>query len=121
MTGMWQAWLVARREMRERSRSRAFQASVVFLIAGVAAILILPALLKPSSTMDVGVAGSAPAALAATIAGQAQAAGITARVRPYATVSAGEQAVRQGQVDVLVVGARRLDWKGKVTSSSTPW
>jgi len=27
MTGMWQAWLVARREMRERSRSRAFQAS----------------------------------------------------------------------------------------------
>ena len=113
MNGVRQAWLVARREMRERSRSRAFQASVVFLIVGVAAMLILPVLLKPSSTRDVGVTGPAPAALAATIAGQAQAAGITARVHPYASLAAGEQAVRQGQVDVLVADARRLEWKGK--------
>jgi ABC-2 type transport system permease protein len=113
MNGVRQAWLVARREMRERSRSRAFQASVVFLIIGVAAMLILPALLKPSSTRDVGVTGAVPATLAAAIAGQAQTAGITARVHPYTTVSAGEQAVRQGQVDVLVAGARRLEWKGK--------
>jgi ABC-2 type transport system permease protein len=113
MNGVRQAWLVARREMRERSRSRAFQASVVFLIVGVAAMLILPALLKPSGTRDVGVTGAAPAALAATIAQQGQAAGITARVRPYVSLAAGEQAVRQGQVDVLVAGARRLEWKGR--------
>ena len=113
MNDVRQAWLVARREMRERSRSRAFQASVVFLIVGVAAMLILPVLLKPSSTRDVGVTGSAPAALAATIAGQAQAAGITARVHPYASIAAAEQAVRQGHLDVLVAGARRLEWKGK--------
>jgi ABC-2 type transport system permease protein len=108
MTGMWQAWLVARREMRERSRSRAFQASVVFLIVGVAAMLVLPALLKPSSTRDIGITGPAPTALAATIAQQAQPAGITARIHPYASLAAGQQAVRQGQVDVLVAGARRL-------------
>ena len=113
MNGVSQAWLVARREMRERSRSRAFQASVVFLIVGVAAMLILPALLKPSGTRDVGVIGGAPAALAATIAQQAQAAGITARVRPYASLAAGEQAVRQGHLDVLVAGARRLEWTGR--------
>ena len=113
MNGVRQAWLVARREMRERSRSRAFQASVVFLIVGVAAMLILPVLLKPSSTRDVGVTGSAPTALAATIAGQAQAAGITARVHPYASIAAAEQAVRQGHLDVLVADARRLEWKGK--------
>jgi ABC-2 type transport system permease protein len=113
MTGVWQAWLVARREMRERSRSRAFQASVVFLIVGVAAMLILPAMLKPSSTRDIGITGPAPTALAATIAQQAQAGGITARVHPYASLVAAEQAVRQGQVDVLVAGARRLEWKGK--------
>jgi ABC-2 type transport system permease protein len=113
MNGVRQAWLVARREMRERSRSRAFQASVVFLIVGVAAMLILPALLKPSSTRDVGVTGTAPAALAATIAQQAQAAGITARIHPYASVAAAEQAVRLGHLDVLVAGARRLEWKGK--------
>ena len=113
MTGVRQAWLVARREMRERSRSRAFQASVLFLIVGVAAMLILPAMLKPGSTRDIGITGSAPTALAATIAQQAQAGGITARVHPYASVTAGEQAVRQGQVDVLVAGARRLEWNGK--------
>jgi ABC-2 type transport system permease protein len=113
MTSLRQAWLVARRELRERSRSRAFQASVVFLIIGVAAMLILPALLKPASTRDVGVTGPVPATLAVTIAQQAQTAGITARVHPYASLSAGEQAVRQGQVDVLVAGARRLEWKGR--------
>ena len=99
--------------MRERSRSRAFQASVVLMIVGVVAVLILPVLLKPGSTRDIGITGSAPAALAATIAQQAHAAGITARVHPYASLAAGEQAVRQGQVDVLVADARRLEWKGK--------
>ena len=83
------------------------------MIVGVAAMLILPALLKPAGTRDVGVTGPAPAALAATIAGQAQAAGITARVHPYASVAAAEQAVRQGRLDVLVADARRLEWKGK--------
>jgi len=113
MTGAGQAWLVARREMRERSRSRAFQASVVLMAVAVAAVLILPALLKPGSTRNIGVTGPAPAALAATIAQQAHAAGITARIRPYAGLAAGEQAVRQGQVNVLVTDARRLEWKGQ--------
>ena len=113
MTGVRQAWLVARREMRERSRSRAFQASVLFLIVGVAAMLILPVLLKPSSTRDVGVTDPAPTALAAAIAQQAHAAGITARVHHYASLAAAEQAVRQGHLDVLVADARRLEWKGK--------
>ena len=113
MNGVRQGWLVARREMRERSRSRAFRASVLLMIVGVVAVLILPALLKPDSTRDIGVAGPAPAALAATIAGQARAADITARIHPYASLAAGEQAVRQGQVDVLVADARRLEWRGK--------
>ena len=113
MNGVRQGWLVARREMRERSRSRAFQASVLLMIVGAVAVLILPALLKPGSTRDIGITGSAPAALASTIAQQAHATGITALTPAYASLAAGEQAVRQGQVDVLVAGARRLEWKGK--------
>ena len=93
MNGVRQGWLVARREMRERSRSRAFQLSVVLMIVGVVAVLILPVLLKPGSTRDIGVAGPAPAALAATIAQQAHAAGITASVHPYASLAAGETLV----------------------------
>jgi len=113
MNGLRQAWLVARREMRERSRSRAFRASVVLMIVAVAAVLILPALLKPDGTRDIGVTGPAPAALAATIGQQARAAGITARVHPYASLGPGEQAVRDGRLDVLVAGVQRLEWRGQ--------
>ena len=114
MNGIRQGWLVAKREMRERSRSRAFQVSFALMIAALAAVLILPALLKPGGgAKDVGLTGPAPPGLAATIAGQAHAAGFTARVHGYAGLSAGEQAVRQGRLDVLVAGARRLEWQGR--------
>jgi len=121
MNGVWQAWLVARREMRERSRSRAFQASVVVLIVGVAAMLILPALLEPSSTRDIGITGPAPTALAATVAQQAQAGGITARIHPYASVAAGEQP--SGGARLTCSWPARGGWNGTAspTSSSSPW
>jgi ABC-2 type transport system permease protein len=112
MTGMWQAWLVARREMRERGRSPAFLASVVLMMAAVAAMLVIPSLFK-SGAKDVGLTGSPPPALAATISQQAQGAGITARVHRYASLAAGERAVREGHLSVLVTSARRLDWKGQ--------
>jgi ABC-2 type transport system permease protein len=122
MNGVRQGWLVAKREMRERSRSRAFLASVVLMIVAVAATLILPALLGPGGgAKDVGLTGPAPPALAATIGQQAHAAGSTARIHRYTSLAAGERAVRQGRLDVLVVDAQRLEWKGRATSSSRPW
>jgi ABC-2 type transport system permease protein len=111
MNGVRQGWLVARREMRERSRSRAFRISIVLMIVTVAAVLILPTLFKTSGgAKDVGVTGSAPAALAATIQQQAHAAGTTARIRRYTSLTVGEQALRQGHLDVLVADAQRLEW-----------
>jgi len=113
MTGLRPGWLVARRELRERSRSPAFRASVVLMIVAVVAVLILPVLMKPGGTRNVGVTGPAPAALAATIVQQAHAAGTTVEVHPYPTLTAGERAVRQGHLDVLVADAQRLEWRGK--------
>jgi ABC-2 type transport system permease protein len=112
--GVRQGWLVARRELRERARSRAFLASVALMVVTVAAILIVPAVLKPGGgTRDIGITGRAPVALAITIAGQARAAGLTARIHRYAQPAAGEQAVRQGHLAVLVSGAQRLEWQGQ--------
>ena len=113
MTGMRQAWLVAKREMGERGRSRAFLISVVFMIVSVTAMLVLPALLTSGGTRDVGLTGHAPPALAAAISQQEQAAGNSVRIHRYASLGAGERAVRQGQVDVLVVGTQRLEWRGR--------
>jgi ABC-2 type transport system permease protein len=114
MNGVRQGWLVARREIRERSRSRAFRVSLVLMVVTVAASLILPALLRPGGgARDIGLTGAAPPALAAAIGGQARAVGIAARVHRYASLAAGEQAIRQGRADVLVAGAQRLEWPGQ--------
>jgi ABC-2 type transport system permease protein len=113
MTGVRQGWLVAKREIRERGRSTAFLASMAVMVVAVAAMLIIPAVLKPGSTKDVGLTGRAPPALATAIQQQARAAGLTARIHRYVHLAAGEQAVRQGHVDVLVAGAQRLEWQGR--------
>ena len=42
MNGLRQSWLVAVREMRERSRSRAFRASLLLMVLVVAGAIILP-------------------------------------------------------------------------------
>ena len=112
MKGMSQVGLVAVREIRERSRSRAFLASVVVMVIAVAGAIVLPALLDTGpGTKDVGLTGAVPAELPAAIQSQGQAVATTARIHRYDTLAAGEQAVRDGDVDVLVVDARQLEWR----------
>jgi ABC-2 type transport system permease protein len=112
MNGMSQAWLVAVREVRERSRSRGFIASVLVMIIAVSAAIVLPALLEAGpGTKDVGLTGAVPAELPAAIQSQGKAVDTTARIHRYDTLAAGEQAVRDGDIDVLVVDARQLEWR----------
>ncbi len=111
MNGWRQGWLVARREMRERTRTRAFWVSVVLMVLAVASINVLPAVVvKGGSTKHVGLAGTVPRELAATVQAQGRATGYTLVVDRYATAAAGEQALRDKHIDVLVVDARRLEW-----------
>lgn len=110
--GVRQIRLVAEREVRERSRSRAFRASFVGMLLIVAGMIVVPAMLVGRSpTKDVGLAGAVPAGLQAAIEAQGAPLDTTLRVHRYDTVAAGEAAVRHGDVDVLVVDARRLDWR----------
>jgi ABC-2 type transport system permease protein len=110
MRGARQTWLVALRELRERSRSPAFRVSVVIMIAVVVAMLVVPAVLESNGTKDIGVTGPVPSELAATIQSQGRAVGTNVRIHDYASLSAGEQAVRDGKVSVLVVSGNRLEW-----------
>jgi ABC-2 type transport system permease protein len=112
MNGARQARLVAAREIRERSRSGAFIASVVLMVLGVAAAIVLPALIDTGArTKQVGVTGRTPTQLPEAIRTQGAAVESTVRIRSYETVEAGEQAVRSGTVDVLVVDGRQLEWR----------
>ena len=114
MNGLRQGWLVARREMRERSRSRAFRAGVVVMLVLVVAAIALPQLLKGGTVIkDVGFTGPTPTELPAVVVDQARALDVTVRLHRYDDVAAGEQAVRDQKVDVLVVDADQLKWRGK--------
>ena len=111
MSGVRQAWLVALRELRERSRSGTFRVSLVLMVVTVAAMIVLPAVLTSTGrSRDVGLTGTVPPELPAVMQVQADAVGTTAQLHRYSTVAAGEAAVRGGDVDVLVVDARRLEW-----------
>ena len=107
-----QSWLVAWREIRERGRSRAFLASLLLVAVVVAGTVALPSLLSSGNgTKDVALTGSIPNGLAETLQSQGDVVGTNVRIRHYDTLADGQDAVRDGDVDVLVVDAARLEWR----------
>ena len=112
MNGVRQTWLVAAREIRERGRSRAFLASLLLMLLVVAAAITLPALLSTGpGTKDVGLTGATPAGYTAALQTHGDAVDTTIRIHRYDTKAGGEAAVRDGEIDVLVVDARQLEWR----------
>jgi ABC-2 type transport system permease protein len=111
---MSQGWLVARREIRERARSRGFRISTLLMLVVVVAMVVLPGMLGTSdTTKDVGVTGARSRVFEQTLSSQGDSGGTTIHLRRYDDVAAGEQALRDEHVDVLVVDVRRLEWRGK--------
>jgi ABC-2 type transport system permease protein len=111
MNGLRQGWLVAVREMRERSRTRGFRASMLVTILIVVAVIVVPAMLESGGgTRDIGLTGSIPDGLTVAIRAQADAVDLSVELHRYETAAVGEEAVRLGDVEVLLVDARRLEW-----------
>ncbi len=114
MNGIRQGWLVARREIRERSRSKVFRTGILITLALVITAIVMAAKIHTGNvTRDVGFTGTTPAALPAAVIDQGKAVDVTVRPRYYGGVAAGEQAVRARTVTVLVVDARTLTWRGQ--------
>lgn len=112
MNGVRQTWLVAAREIRERGRSRAFLVSLVLMLVAVAAAIVLPAFLDPGpGTKDVGFTGVTPVGLTTALQAQSEAVETTIRIHHYDARADGEAAVRDGDIHVLVVDARQLEWR----------
>ncbi|HEX4983647.1 MAG TPA: ABC transporter permease [Ilumatobacteraceae bacterium] len=114
MNGVRQGWLVAVREMRERSRSRGFRAGLALMLLVVVGMIVVPTMIDTGArAKDVGLTGAIPDELTRAISDQGEAVGTTVRMHRYDDVAAGEEAVREEDVDVLVVDAQRLEWRGK--------
>ncbi len=114
MTAANQGWLVARREMRERARSRAFRISTLLMLLVVIALVVLPRLLDTTdSTRNVGISGATSEVFEHALSSQADSDGTTIHLRRFDNLAVGEQALRDEDVDVLVVEAQRLEWRGR--------
>ncbi|HTZ08009.1 MAG TPA: ABC transporter permease [Acidimicrobiales bacterium] len=101
--------LVARREVRERLRTRLFRISTLIVLLAVAAAVIIPVLTKGSTTPTrVGVVGTLSGPLRATVRITGAEVGGKVTVVPEASQAAAERALRAGRLDVALVDSRRL-------------
>jgi ABC-2 type transport system permease protein len=81
------------------------------MLLAVAGAIALPAFLDTGpGAKDVGLTGTTPSGLTATMQAQGDAVDTTIRVHHYDTRAGGEADVRDGAIDVLVVDARQLEW-----------
>jgi ABC-2 type transport system permease protein len=105
--------LVAWREITERTQGRAFLLSTLAIVAVVLAGVIVPALDDQTTRVRAGVTGATPAALELALRDAARADDARLELRRYATVAAGETALRDDDADVLIVAGDRLVWKSE--------
>ena len=111
-------WEVARRELVERSRSRALRVSLVLLlILSVGGAIAAARLSGRTPTDDVGLVGPRAVALEPAIRLQAKAAGRRVHLHPLANATAASRALRDGSIDVVLSDGSRIVVK---TSRSQP-
>jgi ABC-2 type transport system permease protein len=95
MTTVNQGWLVARREMRERARSRGFRISTLLMLLVVIAMVLLPGLIDTSdTTKNVGITGTSSQVLEHALTSPGDAGDTTMQLHRYISLAAGEQALR---------------------------
>jgi ABC-2 type transport system permease protein len=108
-------WLVARREVLERGRSRGFILSVAFTTIIVVGSFVLPALLfGEDAATKVGVVEPVPAALPVAIATTAGQFDRAVEISTYPDVAAADAALGAGAVDVVVAMPADLSGPGEV-------
>ena len=114
MNWVRQGWYVALREMGERLRSPVYYLSLALMVVVVASAIVLPSLLDHGAdTQRVGIVGSIPAGLGQAVESRGDAVGVDVLIHRFDSVAEGERAVRDGELDVLVVDAERLAWDGR--------
>jgi ABC-2 type transport system permease protein len=112
-------YLVAIRELRTRLRGRGFQVATAVMLLAVVAAMVVPAMIRSDKppVRQVGLAGTVPAGLATGLVAQGTATGSRVEPRIYRNVADGEDAVRRGRIDVLVVDGSRLLWRTRADST----
>ena len=105
MTPLRSIWLVARREIRERSRGRTYRITTLILMTVVVAIVVLPAVIDGDDgvTYELGVVGEPDDEFLAILDVLAGAVEASIETDYYQSITDGEAAVREDEIDVLLV------------------
>jgi ABC-2 type transport system permease protein len=103
MSGRRAVALVARREIRERLRGRAFLASTFILLLLVGGSTALNGALSRQTTYHVGVTAPAPLGLEAALQRAAKPFDANVRLRVLASPAAGREALTSEDVDALLL------------------
>lgn len=96
-------WLVARRELLERGRSRGFLLSIVLSVGIVLASVFLPSLIGKNSAQHLGIVGSPPAGIVDSITASGKSVGLELDITSVPDLPTGETRLRDGSLDALVV------------------
>jgi ABC-2 type transport system permease protein len=101
--------LVARREIRERTKTRAFRVATVVILLAVAAAVIVPTLRKGHHDQErVAVVGALSAPLRVAVVAAGPAVGTKVVLVPEPSLAAARRDLRAGRVAVALVDARRI-------------
>lgn len=102
-------WLVARRELLQRGRTRVFAVSTIILLLAVALGVALPAILSRGGKAErVGVVGGNPASLAVVVQEAGRLAGVKVTVVPEPDAATAKAALRSGDLGVVLVSGTEV-------------
>jgi ABC-2 type transport system permease protein len=113
-------WVIARREVVTRARSKAFRISTALLVVAMVAGIVIPVMVaRGPARYTVAVTGTA-AGLPATVHAAAAAAGITVTVRDVPDRAAAAALVESGAASAAVAGTGTVIWKNTVDQRLAP-
>jgi ABC-2 type transport system permease protein len=111
MTATWwpNAWLIARREIDERVRAKSFAITTVILLLGVAAGVVVPAIVgHHATTAKVGLVGAATPQLRQAVLEAGRVTGERVVISTPPATQAAEAAVRSGALDLAILDGREI-------------
>ena len=113
--------IVTRREARERATSKVFVLTTGLMVAGAVLAAVVPTLQDKGKeeTLEIGVVGSPPPALAAALRFATKSTGRKATTVEIRSRAAGDAALRKGDLDLVLEGATGIRMQGEGTSRAT--
>lgn len=105
-------WLVARREIIERGRSRGYLISMAFTLVLLAVAFVAPSLIGGGSSLQLALVGTPPARLEPAIAAVAAAQDVKLEITATSDVAAAKAALKAGTVDAALAVPADLSGPG---------